>query len=99
MAERRKSKFVDIKTILQKIIRDNRFHGRVHEGELANLWNELFDGDMGQLIRRDGGTLVIRVSGSTMKYELENFRKHEILQTLHMHKEFSSINDLIFTEK
>lgn len=93
-----RKKAVEIKDLLKKVVRNNRFEQRVHDGHLASLWNEIFEGECGELLSRDGDMLLIKVRSSVLKYELENFKKEDLLQVLHQHDEFKSIQRLKFTE-
>lgn len=87
-----------IKDLLSEVVKENCFEQRSHTGQLSNLWKELFGTEFGTLIKRNGDILIVKVSGAPMRSELENFKKWEILEVLHLHEEFASIRDIRFVE-
>lgn len=94
-----KTNHKDIKNLLQQALKERCFEQRSNTGKLSQVWEELFGDSFGTLTRRDGDTLYVNVKGAPLKAELENFKKWELLETLHTVPEFASINDIHFTEK
>jgi hypothetical protein len=84
--------------IVPQVLKNRCFEQRSNLGTMVQSWNEIFEGEFGELIERDGDVLRIRVQGAPLRSELESFKKWEILEILQMHEEFSGIRDLKFTE-
>ena len=91
-------KNIHIKNILNKALQQQCFNQRINTGKLAHMWSDVFGNDFGQLVKRDGDTLFVNVKGAPQKSELENFKKWDILDTLHTLPEFSAIRDIRFME-
>jgi hypothetical protein len=91
-------KSLQIQNILKKAIEQKNYQNRVNTGKLSQLWENIFGDDLGKLVRRDGDVLYVNVKGAPLKAECENFKKWEILETLHTMSEFSSIRDIRFME-
>jgi|SaaInlStandDraft_1057018.scaffolds.fasta_scaffold79437_2 hypothetical protein len=91
-------KSVQIQSILKKMLQRQQFNKRVNTGKLSEMWSNIFGNELGELVKRDGDILYVNVKGAPLKAECENFRKWEILDTLHTMSEFSSIRDIRFME-
>ena len=91
-------KKIQIRDILKGVVRDVRLDQRSHDGALVRLWHEIFAGEYGRVVGRDGGMLTVKVGSSALKYELENFKTREILDILQQHDEFKAIDKIRFTE-
>jgi len=96
MMKRRKAKM--LAEIIPNVLKDRCFEQRSQLSHLVQKWNEIFEGEYGELIARDGDILRIRVVGAPLRSELESFRKWDILDIIQVHNEFSGIRDLKFTE-
>jgi len=96
MMKRRKAKM--LADIVPQVLRNRCFEQRSSMSGVVQKWNEIFEGEFGELIERDGDVLFIRVQGAPLRSELESFKKWDILEILHLHDEFSGIRDLKFTE-
>ena len=64
----------------------------------VDRWNEIFEGEYGEISERHGDVLVIKVQGAPLKSECENFKKWDMLEILHGYEEFSGIRELQFRE-
>ena len=94
--KRRKAKMLS--ELVPEVLKNRCYNQRSNMSGLVVKWNEIFEGEFGELIGRDGDVLNIRVKGAPLKSELESFKKWDILDILHVHDEFSGIRDLKFTE-
>jgi hypothetical protein len=87
-----------VSDLLPSLLQKNCFEQRSHLGLLIERWKEIFDDEFGSLVERNGDVLIIKVKGAPMRSELENFKKWDMLEILHMQEEFSGIRDLQFRE-
>lgn len=94
----KRDKTHSVAELLPEVLKGACFEQRAQLGVLAERWNELFEGEYGELFERNGDTLIIKVQGAPLKSELENFKKWDMLDILHMHEEFAGIRDLQFRE-
>lgn len=92
------SKPNSITDLLPKVLQQQCFQQRSHLSKLAEKWQEIFEGEYGELVERNGDVLVIQVNGAPMRSECESFHKYDLLEIIHLHEEFSSIRDLKFKE-
>lgn len=96
MGKRRKGKM--LAELLPNVLKDRCFDQRSQLSTLISKWNEMFEGEYGEIIDRNGDVLTIKVVGAPLRSELESFRKYDILDIIQIHEEFSGIRDLKFTE-
>ena len=95
---RARSKPQLISEILPQVLQQQCFEQRSHLSKLAEKWKEIFDGEFGTLVERNGDVLIIKVEGAPKRSECESFHKYDLLEIIHLHGEFSSIRDLKFKE-
>jgi hypothetical protein len=91
-------KSLQIQSILKKALQHNKFKDRVNTGKLSKIWQDIFGDELGDLVKRDGDILYVNVKGAPLKAECENFKKWDILETLHTMSEFATIRDIRFME-
>ena len=95
---RNRSKPNALSDLLPKVLQQQCFEQRSHLSSLAEKWREIFQTEFGTLVERNGDVLIIQVEGAPKRSECETFHKHNLLEILHLHEEFSSIRDLKFKE-
>lgn len=88
----------DIKNLIPEVLQRACFEQRSQLGSLVERWNDIFQGEYGEIFDRNGDVLIIKVQGAPLKSECENFKKYDMLEILQMYEEFSGIRDLQFRE-
>lgn len=94
----KREKIKTVSDLLPQVLQGACFEQRAHLGKLVDRWNEIFEGEYGEISERHGDVLVIKVQGAPLKSECENFKKWDMLEILHGYEEFSGIRELQFRE-
>ncbi len=81
--------------IVKRVFVENRFEQRTREEALALAWREHFGSEYGEFLRREGDSLVVRVTDPARRYELE-FAKARILAELAGSEPFRAVKRLRF---
>jgi hypothetical protein len=87
-----------MESLMGQVLQRGAFEQRSHLGALVGSYHEMFGDEYGKIVAREGDVLFIQVKGAPLRSELENFKKWDLLELLHDHKEFSGIRDLKFKE-
>ncbi len=81
--------------IVKRVFAENRFEQRAHQDSLASAWREHFGSQCGEFLRREGDSLVVRVTDPARRYELE-FAKARMIAEIAEREPFRAAKRLRF---
>lgn len=84
--------------LLGEVRKDIHLEQRKPKKDLALTWQEIFGGEVGSCLRREGDTLIIKVKNTIERSEYQ-FRSFEFMEKISKIEAFQGVQRLKFIER